>query len=140
MIVLYHPQPNERHRGLAALLKSAWNIPVAFGPEGDAVRWNDSGWLDQQSSAEPPSSDHAAWIFWRTWVWEETLSKDQHARPIGRDAQRDLLLPEAEVKAREWAASMGISLSDGARPAPVLVVDIDHLFAYRGRGINSAVG
>lgn len=140
MIILYHPQPNERHRHLAAILKSAWNISVAFGPEDDAVRWNDSGWLDQRSSSEPPLSDYAAWIFWRTWVWEETLPKDQHARPIGRDAQRDLLLPEAEVKAREWAASMGISLPDGARPAPVLVVDIDHLFAYRGRGLKSAVG
>jgi len=140
MIILYHPQPNGRHRRLAALLQSAWTQPVAFGPDDDAVRWNDSGWLDQQNSAEPASSDYAAWIFWRTWVWEETLPKDQHARPIGRDAQRDLLLPEAEVKAREWAATMGISLSDGARPAPVLVVDIDHLFAYRGRGLKSAVG
>jgi hypothetical protein len=70
MMTLYHPQPNERHRCLAALLQSAWSVPVAFGPEEASVRWNDSGWLDQQTSEEPSMSDFAAWIFWRTWVWE----------------------------------------------------------------------
>lgn len=140
MIVLYHPQPNERHVRLAALVQSAWNTPVVFGSGDAAIRWNDSGWLDQQDSVEPPLSDLPAWIYWRTWVWEEQLPKDQHGRPIGRAAQRDLRVPDAEVKAREWASLLGVSLADTKRPAPVLVVDIDHLFAYRGRGIRSAVG
>jgi hypothetical protein len=140
MMNLYHPQPNEHHQRLAELLRVAWGTPVAFTSLDEAVHWEDSGWLDCPNSTEPLRTDRAAWIYWRTWIWEESLPKDGHNRPIGRHAQRDLSVPEAEVMAREWAGALGLSTPELGRPAPVLVVDIDHMFAYRGRGRTSSVG
>jgi len=140
MMRLYHPNPNSRHQCLSALLQCAWGTPVAFSSEEGAIRWDDSGWLDQPSSSEPDLSDPAAWIYWRTWIWEDALPVDQHARPMGKDSRRELFIPEAEVMARKWGISLGIALPELGRPAPVLVVDIDHMFAYRGRGLMSAVG
>lgn len=137
---LYHPNPNEHHRRLAALLKHAWNTPVVFDSDAVAQQWNDSGWLNAPSVSEPDSSDKAAWIYWRTWMWEQTLTIDTHGRPNGSASVRDLRLPEAELLTRQWGTELGCSLEPVDRPAPILVVDIDHMFAYRGRGLVSALG
>lgn len=140
MIAWFHPQPGPAHERLAALLSHAWGVPVAFGPESATHEWADSGWLNAPSTHEPPQDDVAAWIYWRTWSWEQRLTKDAHQRPVGAGADRDLRVPEAELRARQWAQALGIPLPKLERPNPVLVVDIDHLFAYRGRGAAAYLG
>lgn len=140
MRLLYHPNPTAHHARVALLLGSAWGVPVRFTADSDALRWEDSGWLDAPSSQEPSASDVPAWVYWRSFYWEAGLPRDAHNRPIGRVADRELSEPEAEIRALNWGSSLGIRISDPQRPDPVLVVDIDHLFAYRGRGLSSFWG
>lgn len=138
--VLKHSNPGLAHGDTARLLGQAWGRSVSFGQSEDALDWRDSGWLDSPSIEEPQADDHAAWILWRTYFWEQTLPKDEHLRPMGRSAKRSLALPEAELRARELGRMLGIEIPSLLRPDPIVVVDIDHLFAYRGRGWISAAG
>jgi hypothetical protein len=138
--VLKHSNPGLAHRDTARLLGQAWGRSVSFGQGEDALDWGDSGWLDSPSIEEPQAEDHAAWILWRTYFWEQTLPKDEHLRPMGCMAERSLALPEAELRARELGRMLGIPMPELLRPDPIVVVDIDHLFAYRGRGWISFLG
>jgi hypothetical protein len=138
--VLKHSNPGLAHGDTARLLGQAWGRSVSFGQSPDALEWGDSGWLDSPSIEEPQAEDHAAWILWRTNFWEQTLAKDEHLRPMGLSAKRSLALPEAELRARELGRLLGLEMPALLRPDPIVVVDIDHLFAYRGRGWISAVG
>ncbi len=138
--VLKHSNPGLAHRDTARLLGQAWGRSVSFGQSEDALDWGDSGWLDSPSIEEPQADDHAAWILWRTYFWEQTLPKDEHLRPMGCMAKRSLVLPEAELRARELGRMLGIAMPELLRPDPIVVVDIDHLFAYRGRGWISFLG
>ena len=138
--VLKHSNPGLAHRDTARLLGQAWGRSVSFGQSEDALDWGDSGWLDSPSAVEPQADDHAAWILWRTYFWEQTLPKDEHLRPMGCMAERSLALPEAELRAREFGRMLGIPMPELLRPDPIVVVDIDHLFAYRGRGWISFLG
>ncbi len=138
--VLKHSNPGLAHRDTARLLGQAWGRSVSFGQSEDALDWGDSGWLDSPSIEEPQAEDHAAWILWRTYFWEQTLPKDEHLRPMGCMAERSLALPEAELRARELGRMLGIEMPELLRPDPIVVVDIDHLFAYRGRGWISFIG
>jgi hypothetical protein len=138
--VLKHSNPGLAHGDTARLLGQAWGRSVSFGQSEDALDWGDSGWLDSPSAVEPQAEDHAAWILWRTYYWEQTLPKDEHLRPMGRSAKRSLALPEAELRARELGRMLGIEMPSLLRPDPIVVVDIDHLFAYRGRGWISFMG
>ena len=138
--VLKHSNPGLAHRDTARLLGQAWGRSVSFGQGEDALDWGDSGWLDSPSIEEPQAEDHAAWILWRTYFWEQTLPKDEHQRPMGCMAERSLALPEAELRAREFGRMLGIPMPELLRPDPIVVVDIDHLFAYRGRGWISFLG
>ena len=138
--VLKHSNPGLAHCDTARLLGQAWGRSVSFGQSPDALEWGDSGWLDSPSIEEPQAEDHAAWILWRTNFWEQTLPKDEHLRPMGLSAKRSLALPEAELRARELGRLLGIEMPALLRPDPIVVVDIDHLFAYRGRGWISAAG
>jgi hypothetical protein len=138
--VLKHSNPGPAHVDTARLLGQAWGRTVSFGQGSDALDWGDSGWLDSPSVVEPQAEDHAAWILWRTFFWEQTLPKDEHLRPMGRSAKRSLALPEAELRARELGRMLGIEMLELLRPDPIVVVDIDHLFAYRGRGWISFMG
>jgi len=138
--VLKHSNPGLAHRDTARLLGQAWGRSVSFGQSEDALDWGDSGWLDSPSAVEPQADDHAAWILWRTYFWEQTLPKDEHLRPMGCMAERSLALPEAELRARELGRMLGIPMPELLRPDPIVVVDIDHLFAYRGRGWISFLG
>lgn len=138
--VLKHSNPGLAHGDTARLLGQAWGRSVSFGQGEDALDWGDSGWLDSPSIEEPQAEDHAAWILWRTYFWEQTLPKDEHQRPMGCMAERSLALPEAELRARELGRMLGIPMPELLRPDPMVVVDIDHLFAYRGRGWISFLG
>jgi hypothetical protein len=138
--VLKHSNPGLAHGDTARLLGQAWGRSVSFGQSEDALDWGDSGWLDSPSIEEPQAEDHAAWILWRTYFWEQTLPKDEHQRPMGCMAERSLALPEAELRAREFGRMLGIPMPELLRPDPIVVVDIDHLFAYRGRGWISFLG
>lgn len=138
--VLKHSNPGLAHGDTARLLGQAWGRIVLFGQSEDALDWGDSGWLDSPSIEEPQADDHAAWILWRTYFWEQTLPKDEHLRPMGRSAERSSALPEAELRARELGRMLGIEIPSLLRPDPIVVVDIDHLYAYRGRGWISAAG
>lgn len=138
--ILKHSNPGLAHVDTARLLGQAWGRSVSFGQSEDALNWGDSGWLDSPSTEEPQSEDHAAWILWRTYFWEQTLPKDEHLRPMGCKAERSLALPEAELRAREFGRMLGIAMPELLSPDPIVVVDIDHLFAYRGRGWISFIG
>lgn len=59
---------------------------------------------------------------------------------MGISLGRLLDVPEAERLARHWGVKLGCTLDALGRPAPIIVVDIDHLFAYRGRGLVSLLG
>lgn len=133
-VVFTHPSPGAAHGQLATLLSAFWGCSVRFGSEAMARSWDDSGWLDAPSFDEPPSRDALAWIWWRTRYWAAGLPVDAHGRPQGHKADRNLGVPEAELRARSLAVELGLSMSPLTRPKPVVVVDIDHLFAYRGRG------
>lgn len=139
-ILFRHLNPGPAHRRAAQLLSAAWGVRVSFGAKPEAQTWSDSGWLDAPERVEPPFEDALAWIVWRTDYWEHTLELDAHGRPMGRTASRDLMRPEAELRARALANDFGVALPVQGQPNPVLVVDIDHLYAYRGRGWRSFVG
>jgi len=139
-VVFRHARPGIAHQRVAQLLSAAWGVSVSFGVSPEAQSWVDSGWLEAPGTHEPRFEDAFAWILWRTEYWELTLEKDGHGRPMGRSAARDVMIPEAELRAIELAEAYGVSLPLKGKPSPTVVVDIDHLFAYRGRGWRSAVG
>ena len=139
-VVLRHASPGEAHHQAAMLLGSAWGCEVCFGDASSARDWPNSGWLDSPGVREPMTSDVPAWTVWRTFYWASTLPEDEHGRPTGSKADRKLDVPEAELRALDFGRELGLNLDRSARPAPALVVDIDHLFAYRGRGATSYWG
>lgn len=136
---LFHSNPTIHHQRLASLLQSVWNEKVVFSSDSDATKWLDSGWLDTPNLEEPNQRDRGAWIYWRTWMWEQSLPKDLHGRPVGKPQSQPLSQPEAELLARQWGAELGCTILPASRPAPIIVVDIDHLLAFSGRGWASVV-
>ena len=109
-VVFRHHSPGPAHQRVAQLLSAAWGVRVSFGAEPEARTWSDSGWLNAPETLEPPHEDALAWILWRTEYWERTLEHDAHGRPMGRTASRDLMRPEAELRARALAKDFGVAL------------------------------